>query len=50
MFLPNVIKIDPYIFEVQCIPFQSWCIFWDTVYISKHDCWTEWVSAHFKTL
>jgi len=27
-FPPNIIKIDPYNFE---LPFQSWAVFWDTV-------------------
>jgi len=31
IFLPNIIWIDPYNF--WAIPFQSWCVFWDAVYI-----------------
>jgi len=30
IFLPNFIKTDPYNFWAK--PFQSWCVFWDTVY------------------
>ena len=29
-FVPNIIKID-HVYNSELIPFQSWCIFWDTV-------------------
>jgi len=43
IFLPNNIKIDRYNF--WAIPFQSWAVFWDTVYYVSFTCWLAGLCA-----